>query len=41
LSAHTLLKKVGDFPVHNRGVTNQTLPGRENNLSLGQGEFDF
>jgi hypothetical protein len=29
IGKHTLLKKVPDFPVPSRDVTNQTLPGRE------------
>jgi hypothetical protein len=34
------VEKVIVFPVPSRDVTDQTLPGRENNLIIpGQGEF--
>jgi hypothetical protein len=31
----TLLKKISDFPVPSRDVTNQTLPGRECDIRAG------
>jgi hypothetical protein len=33
------VKKVNDFPVPSRDVTYQTLPGRENLIISGHGEF--
>ncbi len=38
ISIYTV-KKVSDFPVPSRNVTNQGLPGRENLIIPGQGEF--
>ncbi len=35
----TLWKKVGDFPVPTRDVTNQILPAGNNLIIPGQGEF--
>jgi hypothetical protein len=38
---NALLKKFTDFPVPSRDVTNQTLPGRDNLIVPGQGEFGW
>jgi hypothetical protein len=40
LSSHTV-KKVVDFPVLSRDVTNQTLPGEDNLIIPSQEEFGY